>query len=70
MFFWAEKCFVRFKISYLKVILANFFFFFHHEPEGSMYSALEIPTLKPFLSVSLGSSSFPKSGRRTTEPEL
>lgn len=56
-------------ISYLEVFLASLFFF-HHEPEGFMYSALEIPTLKSFLSVSLGSLIFPKSGRRIVEPEL
>lgn len=56
-------------ISYLEVILANifFFFFFDQEPEGFRDSALEIPTLNSFLSVSLGTLISLKSGRRSLE---
>lgn len=56
-------------ISYLKVILGNIFFF-DQEPEGFRDSALEIPTLNSFLSVSLGTLISLKSGRRSLEPEL
>lgn len=57
-------------ISYLEVILAKIFFFFYQEPEGFRDSALEIPTLNSFLSVSLGTLISLKSGRRSLEPEL
>lgn len=56
-------------ISYLEVILAKIFFF-DQEPEGFRDSALEIPTLNSFLSVSLGTLISLKSGRRSLEPEL
>lgn len=66
-----REMFVLFKITIsliFKVILANIFF--DLEPERFRDSALEIPTLNSFLSVSLGSLIFLKSGRRGLEPEL
>lgn len=56
-------------ISYLEVILANISFF-DQEPESFRDSALEIPTLNSFLSVSLGTLIFLKCGRRSLKPEL
>lgn len=72
MFFWEEKCLVLFKKT-ISLILKSFsptIFFFDQEPEGFRDSALEIPTLNSFLSVSLGTLISLKSGRRSLEPEL
>lgn len=75
MFFWEEKCLVLFKLT-VSLILKSFspkcffFFFLDQEPESFRDSALEIPTLNSFLSVSLGTLISLKSGRRSLEPEL